>query len=95
MAEKPSGDVFQQAADRRIEKFTESVSFDRRIYAHDIRGSMADAQMPAKVGPASDDECQQFEQGQGDVRQEIGQGQFTFDIAPEDIDMQVKTTLVA
>ena len=37
MAEKAWGGVFDEATDRRVEKFTESVSFDRRLYAHDIR----------------------------------------------------------
>ena len=50
MAEKAWGGVFDQATDRRVEEFTESVSFDRRLYAHDIDGSIAHAQMLAKVG---------------------------------------------
>ncbi len=50
MTEKAWGGVFQEATDRRVEEFTESVSFDRRLYAHDIRGSIAHAQMLAKVG---------------------------------------------
>ena len=43
MSDKPWGGVFDQAMDHRVEKFTESVSFDRRLYAHDIRGSIAHA----------------------------------------------------
>ncbi len=50
MSEKPWGGVFDQATDRRVEEFTESVSFDRRLYAQDIEGSIAHAQMLAKVG---------------------------------------------
>ena len=50
MAEKTWGGVFEQATDRRVEEFTESVSFDRRLYAQDIEGSIAHAQMLAKVG---------------------------------------------
>ena len=94
MAEKPWGGVFQQATDRRVEKFTESVSFDRRLYAHDIRGSTAHAQMLAKVGLISADDCQQIVQGLEDIRQEIEQGEFTFDIALEDIHMHIETALV-
>ncbi len=41
---------FDEATDRRVEEFTESVSFDRRLYAHDIEGSIAHAQMLTKVG---------------------------------------------
>ena len=54
--------VFDQATDRRVEEFTESVSFDRRLYAQDIEGSIAHAQMLAKVGLITPDECQQIEQ---------------------------------
>ena len=39
--------VFQQATDRRVERFTESISFDHRLYAHDIAGSIGHAQMLA------------------------------------------------
>ena len=62
MAEKPWGGVFDQATDRRVEEFTESVSFDRRLYAQDIDGSIAHAQMLAKVGLLTPDECRQIEQ---------------------------------
>ena len=50
MAEKAWGGVFDEATDRRVEEFTESVSFDRRLYAQDIEASIAHAQMLAKVG---------------------------------------------
>ena len=94
MVEKPWGGVFQQATDRRVEKFTESVSFDRRLYAHDIRGSIVHAQMLAKVGLITTDECQQIVQGLEEIRQEIEQGQFAFDIALEDIHMHIERALV-
>ena len=50
MTEKAWGGVFQEPTDGRVEKFTESVSFDRRLYAQDIAGSIAHAQMLANVG---------------------------------------------
>ena len=53
---------FDEATDRRVEEFTESVSFDRRLYAQDIDGSIAHAQMLAKVGLLTPDECRQIEQ---------------------------------
>ena len=33
--------VFNEATDRQVQEFTESVSFDRRLYAHDIDASIA------------------------------------------------------
>jgi len=39
VSKKAWSGVFSEATDRRVEKFTESVSFDRRLYAQDIAGS--------------------------------------------------------
>ncbi len=94
VAKKAWGGVFQDATDQRVEKFTESVSFDRRLYAHDITASIAHARMLAKVGLISQKECQQIEQALGDIRQEIEQGDFVFDIALEDIHMHVERALI-
>ena len=72
VAEKPWGGVFRQPTDRRVEEFTESVSFDRRLYAHDVSGSIAHAQMLAKVGLISADECQaKLSRRLLEIRQEI------------------------
>jgi argininosuccinate lyase len=94
LVEKPWGGVFAEATDRRVEKFTESVSFDRRLYAHDIRASIAHAQMLAKVGLLSEDECRQIEQGLENIRQRIEQGQFPFSVSLEDIHMHIERALV-
>lgn len=94
MAEKAWGAVFEQATDARVEKFTESVSFDRRLYAHDIDTSIAHAQMLAKVGLLTADECQQIEQALGDIRREIEQGHFQFKIELEDIHMHIERALI-
>lgn len=93
MSDKPWGGVFNEATDRRVEKFTESVSFDRRLYAHDIRGSMAHAQMLAKVELITDDECCQIVQALGDIRQQIEQGRFSFSAELEDVHMHIERAL--
>ena len=94
MTEKAWGGVFGEATDRRVEEFTESVSFDRRLYAQDIEASTAHAQMLAKVGIISQDECRQIEQALGDIRREIEQGRFQFRTELEDIHMHVERALV-
>jgi argininosuccinate lyase len=86
--------VFSEATDRRVEKFTESVSFDRRLYAQDIRCSIAHAQMLAQVGLISPDECRQIEQGLLQIRREIEQGVFEFRIELEDIHMHIERVLI-
>jgi argininosuccinate lyase len=94
VVEKAWSGVFDKATDRRVEKFSESVSFDRRLYAHDIAGSIAHAQMLAKVGLISAAECQQIEQALGDIRQEIEHGRFQFKIELEDIHMHIEQALI-
>ncbi len=94
VAGKAWGGVFDQATDRRVEEFTESVSFDRRLYAQDIEGSIAHAQMLAKTGLLTGHECQQIQQTLLDIRQEIEQGKFPFSAELEDIHMHVERALI-
>ncbi len=93
-AEKAWGGVFRQSTDKRVEEFTESVSFDHRLYAHDIAGSIAHAQMLAKTGLITDDECQQIEQALTDIRQQIERGDFPFSSELEDIHMHIERALI-
>jgi argininosuccinate lyase len=94
VTEKAWGGVFSEATDRRVEEFTESVSFDRRLYAHDIAASVAHARMLAKVGLIAEEECLQIVQGLEAIRQEIEQGRFRFSVELEDIHMHVERALI-
>lgn len=94
MADKPWGGVFDQATDRRVEKFTESVSFDRRLYAHDIRGSIAHAHMLSKIGVLTDEERHQIVTGLEAIGAEIAAGRFEFRRDLEDVHMNVERSLV-
>jgi len=94
VTEKPWGGVFDVATDRRVEEFTESVSFDRRLYAHDIQGSVAHAQMLARVGLLSPQECEQITAALEEIRKEIEAGRFVFRTELEDIHMHIERALV-
>jgi argininosuccinate lyase len=94
VADKPWGGVFDQATDRRVEQFTESIRFDRRLYAEDIRGSLAHAQMLTQVGLLSAEEGRQIESGLREIHEEIEQGRFEFRIDLEDIHMHVERALI-
>ena len=91
---KPWGGVFDGATDPRVEKFTESVSFDHRLYAHDILGSQAHAKMLAKVGVLTDDEYQQIESGLSEILAEINAGEFVFREDLEDVHMNIERALI-
>lgn len=54
--DKPWSGRFTQPTDAFVEAFTASVGFDRRLYRHDIRGSIAHAEMLAHVGVLTDKE---------------------------------------
>jgi argininosuccinate lyase len=95
VADKPWGGRFADRTDRRVEEFTESISFDRRLFEHDIRGSIAHARMLALVDLISETECEQIVQGLTEIRAEIAEGRFSFSIEKEDIHMHIESALIA
>jgi argininosuccinate lyase len=86
--------VFNQATDRRVERFTESVSFDHRLWPQDIRGSIAHAQMLAQVGLISNDECRQIEATLTQIGRELEAGQLPLRMELEDIHMHIEQALI-
>jgi argininosuccinate lyase len=94
LSSKPWGGVFDQATDRRVEKFTQSVTFDHQLYAQDIQGSIAHALMLAKVGILTDDERHQIVTGLEQIHEEISGGEFPLREELEDIHMNIERTLV-
>ena len=93
MASKAWGGRFDSKTDRRVEEFTESISFDRRLFAHDIRGSIAHAQMLAHIKFLTEDECKQIERGLSEIQAEIEQGTFPFVLEREDVHMHIEAAL--
>ena len=77
-----------------MERFTESIRFDQRLYAHDIAGSIAHAQMLAKVGLLSAAECEQICQTLREIQGEIEAGRFPFRTELEDIHMHIEQALI-
>jgi len=94
LSNKPWGGVFDQATDRRVEKFTQSVNFDHRLYAQDICGSIAHALMLAKVGVLTDAERHQIVTCLEQIHQEIDAGKFPFQAELEDVHMNIERALV-
>lgn len=86
--------VFEQGTDPRVEQFTESISFDKRLYAHEIQLDIAHAQMLHKVGILDGMECEQLIQALGKIQTRIEQGRFEFTSAEEDIHMHVEQALI-
>ncbi len=76
-----------------VEAFTASLPFDRRLFRHDIRGSIAHARMLAKVGLITAAEAREIEAGLDEIAREIGDGRFRFAVADEDIHLAIERRL--
>src|SRR5688572_2060502 len=91
--DKPWGGRFTEPTDAFVERFTASVSFDKRLYAADIRGSIAHATMLNKVGILTPDELQQIVSGLEAIRTDIEAGKFEWSIKLEDVHMNIESRL--
>lgn len=87
------GGRFEEAVDAFVQAFTASVTFDQRMYAQDIAGSIAHATMLAKVGVLTDDERDLIITGLNQVKAKIEAGNFNWSIAREDVHMNIESEL--
>jgi len=85
---------FAQSGTQLLDEFNASLPFDKKLYEEDIRGSIAHATMLAKQGILSGEEADQIATGLMQIKQEIDEGKFEFNIAHEDIHMSVETRLI-
>src|SRR5271156_2140215 len=92
---KTGGGRFTGATDKRVEQFTESISFDQRLYREDITASQAHARMLAHVGLLTNDEADMIVGALGDIKSEIERGEFAFSIQLEDIHTHIEQALIA
>ena len=76
-----------------MQRYGESVSFDWRLYAHDIRGSIAHAKGLEKAGILSTEERQAIEDGLLQIKSEIDAGQFIWSQELEDVHMNIESVL--
>ncbi|MDR1554994.1 MAG: argininosuccinate lyase [Campylobacteraceae bacterium] len=92
MAKSRSG-VFEKEASELLNIFNASLTFDKKLYMEDIKGSLAHAAMLAKQGILTKDEAKSIKNGLKEVLSEIESGKFVFDIQDEDIHMAVEKRL--
>ena len=79
------------AADAAL--FTESISFDWRLWEHDILGSLAHAAMLQKIGLLSKAELTSIQNTLDEIAEEISAGKFRWDAALEDVHMNIEAEL--
>ena len=73
--------------------FTVSIHYDRRLYRHDITGSIAHARMLSKQGIISEEDAGLIIDGLGKVRREIQEDKFPWDATLEDLHMNIESRL--
>lgn len=98
MAKKPQsqatwGGRFSQGPADLMLRFSESVSFDRRLAPFDIAGSKAHAAMLAHVGLISGEERDAIHRGLDEILAEIEAGRFKWDVRLEDVHMNIEQAL--
>ena len=84
---------FNKETDKLLEKFNASITFDKRMYEEDIKGSIAHSRMLGKQGIISSEEQKEIEKGLLQIKNEIENGTFEFKIEDEDIHMSIEKRL--
>ena len=91
--EKLWGGRFSQSTERLVEDFTESVSYDRRLYRQDIKGSIAHARMLGERGIIPQKDAQRIIEGLEKILKEIDAGRFEWKKELEDVHMNIEKAL--
>src|SRR5206468_11189010 len=76
--------------DERALKYTASIAYDRRLYRHDIAGSIAHARMLAKQGIIAGDDAESIVCGLEEICEEVERGDFPFREALGSIDRNIE-----
>lgn len=84
---------FSEASNELLKKFNASLNIDRTLYMEDIQGSIAHATMLENCGILKKDELEAIVKGLEQVRVEIEQNRFVFNIEDEDIHMAIEKRL--
>jgi argininosuccinate lyase len=84
---------FRQETAPALQRFSESISFDWRLYRFDILGSIAHAKALERAGILTREELNQIENGLCRIEAEITEGKFPFRVELEDVHMNIEAAL--
>jgi argininosuccinate lyase len=87
------GGRFAESTSALVEAFSESVSFDARLYRQDIAGSKAHARMLGRVGVLSETDVASICDGLDAILADIEAGHFEWQTALEDVHMNIESAL--
>ncbi|HSK47364.1 MAG TPA: argininosuccinate lyase [Coriobacteriia bacterium] len=89
----PWGGRFEKSPGKFLTEFGASLPVDKRMWAEDIRGSIAHARMLAKQGVISTTDAEAIESGLSEIYRQIKAGEFEWRIADEDVHMAIERVL--
>ncbi len=88
------GGRFASQTARTVEAFTESISFDKRLWRYDIEGSIAHAKMLGRQGIIPEKDARSIIRGLKRIAEKITAGRFVFREELEDIHMNIESALI-
>ncbi|MEW6602560.1 MAG: argininosuccinate lyase [Nitrospirota bacterium] len=88
------GGRFSGGTEKTVEDFTESISFDARLWKYDIEGSIAHVTMLGRQKIISKKDAALIIKGLNDIRAEIESGKFKFSRGLEDVHMNIESALI-
>lgn len=89
------GGRFSKQTDEKVDDFNSSIRFDSRMYAQDIRGSQAHAEMLGRQGIIPKEDAELIVKTLGEILADIEDGKVEFHIDAEDIHMNIETILIS
>ena len=84
---------FARSPGTDVAQFTESISFDCRLWRHDILGSLAHAAMLCKIGVLTKKESHAIVKGLDAIGRNIAAGKFRWKAELEDVHMNIESEL--
>ncbi|MBI4687977.1 MAG: argininosuccinate lyase [Nitrospirae bacterium] len=91
---KPWAGRFAEKTAKIVEAFTASVHFDKRLWRHDIEGSIAHAKMLGKQNIIPQKDANLIIKGLNEIKKEIESGKFKFSDELEDVHMNIEHALI-
>ena len=88
------GGRFTKETDQLVYNFNASITFDKRFYKQDIRGSLAHVAMLAKQGILTEEEKEQITDGLNGILKDVESGKLEISDKYEDIHSFVEATLI-
>ena len=94
MSGKTWGGRFTGGTDQRVEHYTESISYDQRLWKHDIQASKAHSTMLSECGLITVNEAGQIHKALDEIGELIDQGNFEYSTSLEDIHTHIESALI-